>query len=99
MVDESSHVDTLNRDPEKVSKAYTPNSIWRNRHWFINGSEEIVEFLTKKWQREKNYKLRKELFAFTENKIAVQFWYEVSASFPLSPLLFSLFTPVLFLTG
>jgi len=64
------------QDPERVSKAYTPNSIWRNRHWFINGTEEIVQFLTKKWQREKNYKLRKELFAFTENKIAVQFWYE-----------------------
>lgn len=50
--------------------------IWRNRDHFLKGSEKIVEFLTKKWEKEKNYKLRKELFAFTGNKIAVQFWYE-----------------------
>ena len=61
-------------DPEKISKAYTPDSTWRNRHWFFHGTEEIVKFLTWKWSKEHNYKLRKELFAFQDNKIAVQFW-------------------------
>jgi nuclear transport factor 2 (NTF2) superfamily protein len=79
------------RDPVTVSKAYTPDSIWRNRHWFFTGTEPIVEFLTKKWQREKNYKLRKELFAFTDNKIAVQFWYEVGLRARLFHLLLQLF--------
>ena len=59
-----------------MSKAYTPDTIWRNRQWFLNGTEEVVSFLTWKWNKEHNYKLRKELFAFMENKIAVQFWYE-----------------------
>ncbi|KAF2446887.1 DUF1348-domain-containing protein [Karstenula rhodostoma CBS 690.94] len=64
------------QDPKKISGAYTPASIWRNRDMFFTGTAAIEEFLTKKWEREKNYRLRKELFAFTDNKIAVQFWYE-----------------------
>ncbi|KAB5517325.1 hypothetical protein GE09DRAFT_1158435 [Coniochaeta sp. 2T2.1] len=64
------------RDPAKVSLAYTPDSIWRNRGTFLQGREEIVKFLTDKWSKEDGYRLRKELFAFTDNKIAVQFWYE-----------------------
>ena len=63
-------------DPQKVSLAYTPNSIWRNRDVFIRGTDEIVKFLTEKWDVENGYRLRKELFSFTDNKIAVQFWYE-----------------------
>lgn len=63
-------------DPQKVSLAYTPNSIWRNRDVFIRGTDEIVKFLTEKWGVENGYRLRKELFSFTDNKIAVQFWYE-----------------------
>ena len=66
----------LARDPAQVVKAYTPDSIWRNRSTFLTGHAAIVDFLTQKWQREKSYRLRKELFAFTENRIAVQFWYE-----------------------
>ncbi|KNG44949.1 duf1348-domain-containing protein [Stemphylium lycopersici] len=50
--------------------------IWRNRSSFLAGTAAIEDFLTKKWEKEKSYRLRKELFAFTENKIAVQFWYE-----------------------
>ncbi|KAJ8509507.1 hypothetical protein ONZ45_g8334 [Pleurotus djamor] len=64
------------RDPQKVALAYTPDSIWRNRDQFVQGREEIADLLTKKWQKETRYKLRKELFAWTDNKIAVQFWYE-----------------------
>ncbi|KAF2434863.1 DUF1348-domain-containing protein [Tothia fuscella] len=64
------------RDPAAISKAYTPNCIWRNRNDFIQGTDEIISFLTAKWQNEHNYTLRKELFCFTDNKIAVQFWYE-----------------------
>jgi nuclear transport factor 2 (NTF2) superfamily protein len=64
------------RDPVTVSKAYTETSIWRVRNQFLTGTADIQAFLTKKWEREINYKLRKELFAFTDNKIAVQFWYE-----------------------
>ncbi|KAI0509232.1 hypothetical protein F5B22DRAFT_367420 [Xylaria bambusicola] len=64
------------KDPAKVKLAYTPDSIWRNRDTFLTGRDEIEVFLTKKWQREQAYRLRKELFAFTENRIAVQFWYE-----------------------
>jgi len=63
---------SLNRDPAEVAKAYTTNSIWRNRDQFFQGTEAIIEFLTKKWEAEKGYRLRKELFAFTGNKIAVQ---------------------------
>ncbi|KAK3330552.1 hypothetical protein B0H66DRAFT_466245 [Apodospora peruviana] len=64
------------RNPEVVQFAYTPDSIWRNRDTFLQGRKEIVDFLAEKWAREKGYRLRKELFAFTDNKIAVQFWYE-----------------------
>lgn len=56
--------------------AYTPDSIWRNRDQFIRGRDEIAAFLKAKWAKESGYRLRKELFAFTDNKIAVQFWYE-----------------------
>ena len=68
------------QNPEVIAKAYTSDSIWRNRSSFLSGTEAIEEFLTKKWEKEKNYRLRKELFAFTENKIAVQFWYEYQDS-------------------
>ena len=64
------------RDPHAVVKAYTENSIWRNRDRFICGHDEIVAFLQQKWTRECDYRLRKELFAWQDNKIAVQFWYE-----------------------
>jgi nuclear transport factor 2 (NTF2) superfamily protein len=64
------------RDPERVALAYTENSEWRNRSEFINGREEIKEFLTRKWQKELDYKLKKELWAFSENRIAVRFEYE-----------------------
>ncbi|KAL7911896.1 hypothetical protein GGI35DRAFT_477588 [Trichoderma velutinum] len=64
------------RNPDGVKMAYTPNSIWRNRDQFLQGRDAIKEFLSKKWERENGYRLRKELFAFTDNKIAVQFWYE-----------------------
>lgn len=64
------------KDPEKVALAYTPNSIWRNRDQFFEGREAIVQFLTRKWERELDYRLKKELWAFTENHIAVKFLYE-----------------------
>ncbi|RKR05267.1 hypothetical protein C8C83_4608 [Flavobacterium sp. 90] len=64
------------QDPERVSKAYTVDSEWRNRDQFVNGREEIVRFLAKKWEKEKNYKLKKEYWAHTENRIAVRFEYE-----------------------
>ncbi|KAA2217208.1 nuclear transport factor 2 family protein [Maribacter flavus] len=64
------------KDPVKVSKAYTVDSEWRNRTQFINGRKEIVEFLTQKWKSEKHYKLKKELWAFKENRMAVRFEYE-----------------------
>ncbi|KAI0691506.1 hypothetical protein BC835DRAFT_115894 [Cytidiella melzeri] len=64
------------KDPQKVSLAYTPDTRWRNRGDFINGREEVVQWLTKKWEKEDGYRLRKELFAFTDNKIAVFFYYE-----------------------
>ena len=65
-----------NRDPHKVAAAYTIDSVWRNRSEFISGRERIVEFLTRKWARELDYRLIKELWAFTENRIAVRFAYE-----------------------
>ncbi|KAK1060496.1 hypothetical protein LTR12_000439 [Friedmanniomyces endolithicus] len=68
------------QNPENVAKAYTTNTIWRNRDRFLSGTAEITEFLVQKWQKEKNYKLRKELFAFSSNRIAVQFWYEYQDS-------------------
>lgn len=64
------------RNPEKVSQAYTPDSRWRNRAEFINGRDEIVAFLTRKWRRELDYRLIKELWAFDANRIAVRFAYE-----------------------
>ena len=64
------------QDPEKVSKAYTIDSEWRNRDTFVNGREEIIVFLQKKWEKELNYKLKKEYWAHTENRIAVRFEYE-----------------------
>lgn len=64
------------KDPIRVSMAYTPNSVWRNRDEFINGREEIVEFLKRKWAKENHYKLKKEYWAHTENRIAVRFEYE-----------------------
>ena len=64
------------RDPQRVSLAYTIDSRWRNRSEFINGREEIVAFLTRKWARELEYRLIKELWAFRENRIAVRFAYE-----------------------
>ena len=64
------------RDPEKVSLAYSVDSHWRNRSEFIDGRAEIVAFLTRKWNRELDYRLIKELWAVTENRIAVRFAYE-----------------------
>jgi nuclear transport factor 2 (NTF2) superfamily protein len=80
------------KDPHTIKNAYTPDSIWRNRDQFLQGTDTIVAFLTDKWSKENGYRLRKELFAFTDDKvcfltqtsqqtlidiqIAVQFWYE-----------------------
>ncbi len=64
------------RDPDKVALAYTPDSRWRNRSDFVTGREEIVAFLTSKWRRELDYRLIKELWAWSENRIAVRFAYE-----------------------
>ena len=64
------------QDPERISKAYTTNTEWRNRTEFINGREEVVSFLKRKWQKELNYKLKKELWGFRENRMAVKFEYE-----------------------
>jgi uncharacterized protein len=64
------------RDPEKVSLAYSPDSRWRNRSEFIRGREEIIAFLKRKWARELDYRLIKELWAFADNRIAVRFAYE-----------------------
>ncbi|MGW2948306.1 nuclear transport factor 2 family protein, partial [Streptomyces sp. NPDC001226] len=64
------------RDPEKVALAYSVDSRWRNRAEFIDGREEIVAFLTRKWRRELEYRLIKELWAFDGNRIAVRFAYE-----------------------
>jgi uncharacterized protein len=63
-------------DPQRVSLAYSPDSIWRNRDEFFQGREAIVEFLTRKWARELSYRLRKELWCFTGNRISVRFEYE-----------------------
>ena len=64
------------RDPERVSLAYTEDSVWRNRDTFITGRGEIVEFLTAKWARELDYVLRKSLWGFRGNRMAVRFQYE-----------------------
>ena len=65
-----------NRNPEKVAMAYTLDSQWRNRDEFLNGRDEIVKFLTCKWAKEQDYRLIKELWAYTDNRIAVRFAYE-----------------------
>lgn len=64
------------RDPVRVSLAYTPDTEWRNRADFINGREQVVEFLGRKWAKEHDYRLRKTLWAFSGNRIAVRFEYE-----------------------
>jgi nuclear transport factor 2 (NTF2) superfamily protein len=64
------------RDPERVSLAYTEDSDWRNRDEFFTGREAIVAFLKRKWARELDYRLMKELWAFTDNRISVRFEYE-----------------------
>lgn len=64
------------KDPDKVSLAYTVDTVWRNRTEFISGRKEVKEFLTLKWQKELDYKLKKELWGFRENRMAVRFEYE-----------------------
>ena len=64
------------RDPEKVAMAYTPDTRWRNRSEFLNGRDEVQEFLTRKWATENGYRLIKEIWAHGENGIAVRFCYE-----------------------
>lgn len=64
------------RDPERVALAYTVDSEWRNRDQFFSGRELIVKFLQAKWQKELDYRLKKTLWAFTDNRIAVRFEYE-----------------------
>src|SRR5262249_14435893 len=64
------------RDPEKVALVYTPSCRWRHRSEFVNGREAIVAFITRKWAKELDYRLIKELWAFTGNRIAVRFSYE-----------------------
>jgi len=64
------------KDPDRVAKAYTPDSEWRNRSQFLRGRDEIISFLKDKWAKEINYKLRKKYWAHNENRIAVRFEYE-----------------------
>lgn len=64
------------KDAERVAKAYTPDSEWRNRDRFINGREEIIAFLKEKWAKEHDYRLKKEYWAHAGNRIAVRFEYE-----------------------
>ncbi len=64
------------KHPEKVSKAYTIDTEWRNRNQFINGRDEVQAFLDEKWRNELDYKLKKELWAFQDHRIAVRFEYE-----------------------
>ena len=64
------------RNPERVALAYTEDTEWRNRSTFVNGRAQVIEFLRQKWERELDYRLKKELWAFTENRIAVRFEYE-----------------------
>ncbi|MCX6945839.1 MAG: nuclear transport factor 2 family protein [Opitutales bacterium] len=64
------------RDPQRVALAYTPDSVWRNRSEFLTGREAIVQFLTRKWAKEMDYRLIKELWACHDNRIAVRFAYE-----------------------
>ncbi|MBC8140836.1 MAG: nuclear transport factor 2 family protein [Armatimonadetes bacterium] len=64
------------RDPDRVSLAYTTDSQWRNRHEFFTGHDAIRAFLTRKWAKENGYRLRKQLWSFTDNRISVTFFYE-----------------------
>ncbi len=64
------------RDPERVAQAYTEDTQWRNRGEFLTGREAVVAFLTRKWEAEQDYALRKQLWAFTDDRIAVRFQYE-----------------------
>ena len=64
------------RDPRRVAMAYSEDSLWRNRDSFVSGRAEIVEFLTAKWRRELDYALRKSMWTFGQNRIAVRFQYE-----------------------
>ena len=64
------------RNPQKVAAAYTPDTVWRNRSEFLTGRAEVEAFLTRKWETEQDYALRKELWAFTDDRIAVRFQYE-----------------------
>ncbi|MDQ4116650.1 MAG: nuclear transport factor 2 family protein [Actinomycetota bacterium] len=64
------------RDPHKVALAYTPDTVWRNRDTWVNGRDEVVAFLTAKWERELDYVLRKSLWAYQGDRIAVRFQYE-----------------------
>ncbi len=64
------------RDPQRVARAYSKNSQWRNRDRFFSGREAIISFLQGKWERELDYRLKKELWAFTDNRISVRFEYE-----------------------
>lgn len=64
------------RDPERVSLAYSEDTEWRNRDQFLNGRAEVVEFLRAKWAKENDYRLKKQLWTFCENRIAVRFEYE-----------------------
>lgn len=64
------------KEPEKVALAYTPDCVWRNRDQFFSGRDAIVQFLTEKWKKEQQYKLRKTLWCFDTHKIAVKFQYE-----------------------
>lgn len=68
------------KDPQKVAGAYTLHSEWRNRDQFVSGREEIIRFLTDKWEKERNYKLKKDYWAHTANRIAVRFEYEYQDS-------------------
>jgi len=64
------------RDPERVAAAYTEDTQWRNRTDFLTGRAAVIEFLTRKWERELDYKLKKELWGFRDNRMAVKFQYE-----------------------
>jgi nuclear transport factor 2 (NTF2) superfamily protein len=64
------------RDPENVAQAYTPDTRWRNRSEFLSGRQEVAAFLARKWEREHDYRLVKEIWAFNETRIAVRFCYE-----------------------
>lgn len=63
-------------DPERVAGAYSPDTVWRNRDQHLRGRDEVVAFLTRKWDQERDYRLRKNLWAYTDNRIAVRFQYE-----------------------